>query len=65
MHTIDDDLYEAMSKAMAIAYCVASARVIPPQRDLDEFIELNNRWRKASVKHSEDTLPNRCREEGV
>lgn len=65
MHTIDDAMYEAMSKAMVIAYCIANARLIPPQKDLDEFNELNNRWRNASVKRSEDILPNRCREEGV
>ncbi len=68
MQTVSDEYAEAASAAMQIAYVVCNARCIPPQNEMDRFNELDKRWKAsmfAKPKQPSDTLPNRCREEGV
>lgn len=68
MQTVSDEYAEAASCAMEIAYVVCNARCIPHQRDMDRFNALDRRWKESMFVKQEqqiDTLPNRCREEGV
>ena len=66
MRTVSDAYVAAASLAMQIAYVVCNARCIPPQSDMDRFNELDKRWKDSMLtqEHQQDTLPNRCREEG-
>lgn len=67
MRTVSDAYADAASVAMQIAYVVCNARCIPPQSEMDRFNELDRRWKNSMLVPGQqpDTLPNRCREEGV
>lgn len=68
MRTVSDEYAEVARCAMEIAYAVCNARCIPSQHEMDRFNVLDQHWKDSIFVKPEqqpDTLPNRCREEGV
>lgn len=66
MQAVDNNFMEVARQAMVIAYIVCNARCIPSQSEMDRFNELDAKWKGClSINPIPDTLPNRCREEGI